>query len=312
VFGDLTWHVTDELDLSAGLRYTSDDVTFSEVTRPTITLPVGTDRSTGSFDDTSPRLAANYRFTPDMSLYATVAKGYKVGGFNSDVTTQLPSVEKEYDSETGWNYEVGFKGRLLDDRVDVGAALFYFDWKDLQVRSQDVLSQRQFVQNAADASSQGLEIEVNAALTDTLQARAAYGYLDASFGRFPNAVDLDGNTFDASDNAIPYAPENTFSFALDWRRPWGAHELYARADWTYTGQQYFDAANTRSLEIPSFDLLDLRAGVARDRWDGSVWVRNALDEEYSVGIDRLETYYSGNQRAVGAPRTFGVSLRYRY
>jgi iron complex outermembrane receptor protein len=312
LFGDLTWHVNDRLDLSAGLRYTDDDVTFEETTRPTITLPVGTDKASGNFSDTLPRFAANFRLTPDVSFYATIAEGYKVGGFNSDVTTDLPAVEKKFDPETGWNYELGIKTILLADRLQLNAAAFYFDWSDLQVRSQDVQSQRQFVQNATDASSQGFELEMVAALGGHVQFRATYGYLDATFGTFKNAVDLDGNSFDASGNVIPYAPGDTISLALDWRQPLDAFEVYARADWSYTGQQYFDAANTRALEIPVFDVLDLRAGVARDSWDVSLWLRNALDEEYVLGVDRLETYYTGNQRAVGVPRTLGASLRYRF
>ena len=313
LFGNLTWHATDRLALSAGLRYTSDEVTFKETTRPTITLPVGTDRASGSFDDTTPRIDANFRYTQDVSFYASISEGYKTGGFNSDVTTDLPNVQKEFEPETGWSYEAGMKSVLLEDRLQINVALFYFDWSDLQVRSQDVESQRQFVQNATDASSQGLEIEMNAALTDELRARATWGYLDASFGTFKTAVDLDGNAFDASGNTIPYAPENTVSLALDWHHPMGEREIYARADWSYTGKQYFDAANTQDLTIPAFDVLDLRVGLAHEgQWDASVWLRNALGEEYVLGADRLETYYSGNQRAVGEPRTFGASLRYRF
>lgn len=312
LFADATWHATERLDLSAGLRYTEDDVRFREVTRPTVTIPVGTDRATGSFDDTSPRVAANFRYTDDLSFFASAAKGYKVGGFNSDVTTQLPSVDKRFDEETGWSYEVGLKSVLAAGRVQLNAAVFLFDWTDLQVRSQDVVSQRQFVQNAADAETKGFELEINAALTESVTVRATYGYLDAEFGRFPNAVDLDGNAFDATGNRIPYAPENTASLSGEWRVPLGDVQWYARGDWTYTDQQYFDAANSKVLEIPAFDVLDLRIGAELGSWDGSLWLKNALDEDYSTGIDRLETYYSGTQRAVGLPRTFGVSLRYRF
>ena len=313
LFGDATWHVNDAFDLSFGLRYTDDKVRFSEVTRPTITLPVGNDQQTQSYDDISPRLTANFFPTDQTTVYATVAKGYKVGGVNSDVTASLPAVDKFFAEETGYNYEAGIKTDFAGGRVRLNAAAFMFDWKDLQVRSQDILSQRQFVQNAADAESKGIEIELIAAVTDNADFTLGYGNLDSTFGSFPNAVDLDGNVFDASGNTIPYAPENTLSASFDMTFPLQrSFDAYARLDYSFVDKQYADARNSAARVIPKYEIVNARVGIQADRYDLSLWVRNAFDEKYVLGYTSLETFLSGAQRVAGAPRQVGATFSWQF
>ena len=309
VFGDATWHVSDSFDLSFGLRWTDDKVKFSEVTRPTITLPVGTDRQTQSFDDISPRITATFFPSDATTVYATAAKGYKVGGVNSDVTASLPTVDKFFSEETGYNYEAGVKTDFAGGRVRLNAAAFFFDWKDLQVRSQDVLSQRQFVQNAADAESKGIEIEMIAALGDNADLSIGYGNLDSTFGDFPNAVDLDGNVFDASGNTIPYAPENTLTAGLNMDFPLKqSFDAYARIDYSMIDKQYADARNSMERVIPKYEIVNARVGIQSDNYDIALWIRNAFDEKYVLGYTSLETFLSGAQRVAGAPRQIGATF----
>ncbi len=313
VFGDATWHISDRVDLSLGLRWTDDKVVFTEVTRPTITLPVGSDRTSTSFSDISPRATLRYFANDNAMLYGTVAKGYKVGGVNSDVTVSLPSVEKLFDEETGYNYEVGIKGDFLDRRLRFNAAAFFFDWQDLQVRGQDVLSQRQFVQNAADAESKGFEFEMTAALSDNARLHIGYGNLDSTFGSFENAVDLDGNVFDATGNTIPFAPENTISAAFDLDMPLDRpFDGYLRLDYTFVDDQFADAENSENRLIPSYELLSARVGIRADRYDVALWIRNLFDEEYVLGHTSLETYLTGAQRVAGAPRQIGATFSWSF
>ncbi|MDJ0712098.1 MAG: TonB-dependent receptor [Woeseiaceae bacterium] len=313
VFGEATWHLSDAFDLSLGLRWTDDEVTFSEVTRPTVTLPVGSDLETRSFDDISPRITANFFPDDDTTVYVTAAKGYKVGGVNSDVTAALPAVDKIFSEETGYNYEVGIKTDLVGGRIRLNAAAFYFDWEDLQVRSQDVLSQRQFVQNAADATSRGVEVELMIAMTENAEFRLGYGVLDSTFGDFPNAVDLDGDVFDATGNDIPFAPENSISASVDVDIPLQrAFDGYLRFDYSNVGDQFADARNSSSRLIPKHELVNARFGIRSDRYDAAIWVRNLLDEEYVLGYTSLETFLTGAQRVTGAPRQFGATFSWLF
>ncbi len=312
-FGDMTWHINSALDFSVGLRYTDDSLKFTEVTRPTITLPVGEDYQKTSYNDWSPRFNLNWFASESTMVYGTISKGYKVGGVNSDVTASLPGVDKFFDPETGWNYEAGFKSSFANGRAQLNSSIFYFDWNDLQVRGQDVYSQRQFVQNATDATSKGIEVEFAFAVTANQMLKAGYGHLKSRFGDFPNAVDLNGHVFDATGNTIPYAPENTFSASYNINIPLKySFDGYLRFDYSYIAKQYTDAANTESRLLPSYQLLDIRAGITADNYDFSVWVKNAANEEYVLGSNTLETYYPGFLRAVGAPRMWGATLSWLF
>lgn len=312
-FGDLTWHINESWDFSFGLRYTDDSLTFIETARPTITLPVGTDNQKTSYSDWSPRFNLNWFASDSTMVYGTISKGYKVGGVNSDVTVSLPGVDKFFDPETGWNYEAGFKSSFANNRAQLNVSAFYFDWSDLQVRGQDVFSQRQFVQNATDATSKGLEVELAVAVTANQTLKAGYGHLNSKFGDFPNAVDLNGNVFDATDNTIPYSPENTFSASYNIDIPLKySFDAYLFFDYSYIAKQYTDALNSESRLLPSYQLLDIRAGITGDNYDFSLWVKNAANEEYLLGSNTLETYYPGFLRAVGPPRMWGVTLSWLF
>ena len=315
LFGDVTFNFTDALSMSLGLRWTRDEVTFSEVTRPTITLAVGEDVVKTSFTNLSPRLALNYQFTPDISSYLTIARGYKVGGVNSDVTlTDDGAVEQIYDEETAWSYEIGLKSLLIDNRLQLNAALFYIDWDDIQVRGQDVLSQRQFVQNATNATSKGGEIELLARLTPQFTWNVGYGYTDATFGSFPNAIPIDQvgfGTVDATGNRLPFAPRHTFNTGAEYRFPiLDGTDGWLRVDYRYVDSQFAEATNDANRILGSFDLVNVRFGIERDRYNFALFINNLFDEEYTLGVQSLETYYTGLNRSVGAPRTFGGVFNY--
>ncbi len=317
LFGDVTYHLNDAMSLALGMRWTRDKVEFSEVTRPSVTLPVGSDVTSEKFSNFSPRIAFNWRLTDDISSYATVSRGYKVGGVNSDVTlTDDGAVEKVYDEETAWNYEIGLKSLLANQRVQLNLAAFYIDWDDIQVRGQDVLSQRQFVQNATSASSRGGEVELLAQLTGDLTWNLGYGYTDATFDSFPNAIPIDQvgfGTVDATGNRLPFAPKTSFNTGLEFRFPgFSGTEGWLRADYRRTGKQFVEATNDGNRLLDSFELVNVRLGFEAQRYSVALFVNNLLDEQYTLGTQSLETYLSGLQRAVGAPRTFGGVFNYYF
>ncbi len=310
VFGDMTWYISDEWNLGLGLRYTYDDVDYFELTRPAVTIPEADIKDGETFDDISPRVNLNWLPSDDITVYGTVSKGYKVGGFNPNQDL----VDLTFDEETGWNYELGFKSTLWDSRMQFNAAVFYFDWEDLQVRGQDVFSQRQVVVNAEKAHTQGIEIEIKALLTEHLTLDVGYGYLEAEFDDFENAIDTNGKLFDASGNTIPLAPENTVNVALEYNADLWSGDGYARVDYSYIDDQYSTSGveNTERHLIDSYELWNVRIGWENESWGVQAFVENLADEEYSSSTDNQEAYYTGAQRAVGKPRWAGVRLDIRF
>ncbi|MEP7246419.1 MAG: TonB-dependent receptor [Gammaproteobacteria bacterium] len=202
-FADATWHVNEKLDLTAGARYTTDDVENSRTsfgTAPTqaggpgpgffesfvnFARPEAHDKR--SFNDVTPRAVLRYKWTDAASGYVTVSKGYKAGGASTGNNTNAegsPAIAVGFNKETLDNYEVGVKTEFLDRRVRLNASVFYMKWKDLQMEAfrfltpGDLSSNFEQTINIPKADAQGAELELVARATEYFTIGGNIGYLD--------------------------------------------------------------------------------------------------------------------------------------
>ena len=292
VYGDLAWRLGDRTTLTVGARYTRDEKDFNlnqplpdsvfgllagdALLKSATDGPISDDDSWSSFD---PRVALDFALTDDVLLYASVASGYKSGGFNSNpdriLAEGVAQKPASFDEESVIAYEVGIKSRFWNDRAQLNAALFYNDYEDFQI--EDNANLTILIQNAAEVETQGLEIDGNFLLTENLSLIATYAYLDAEFkeGAF-SGVDISGNQ-------MPRSPENTASLILDYSRPIGdAGEWNLRGEYVYSDSFYFDALN--EFEQDSYGLVNARLGwrSGSGRWGAALIGENLADEEYFV------------------------------
>jgi len=318
LFFDVTYALTEKLDLSLGGRYTDESVSGYRVEGPLADPFAPRESNPGvdaSFDDFSPRVAAVYQLSDDTNVYGTVSSGFRSGGPNpvaDDPDTS--SDESKFDQEAITNYEVGVKGNAHDGKLQSSLAIFYMDWSDIQIRTQDPITQRQIVQNASEAENQGAELQLTWLPWDSLTLTVTYGYLDAQFGDFKDAGTLDGDRIDASGNDVPNSPKNTFSAVGRYTTPavdWGGRELrpYVQTDYTYIDEIQSDITDNPQRLNPSYELINLRFGFDVDRYEVQAFVENLADENYRYGTNNLETYLSGAQASVGEGRRIGISLR---
>ena len=317
-FFDVTYAVTDKLDFSFGGRYTDESVSGFRVEGPLADPFAPRESNPGvsdNFDDFSPRFAVVYQVTDAVNVYGSASSGFRSGGPNplADDPNTGPD-ESKFEPETITNYEVGVKGSLCDGKVQGGLSLFFMDWEDIQVRSQDPITQRQFVQNASDAESQGLELEVAWLPIDELRLNLTYGYLDAEFGDFESARTLDGALIDASGKDVPNSPDHTVSAVMryelpEWNLGGDALRSHLQAEYTWIDDIQTDIADNPRRLNESYELINLRMDLAVDRYTVQFFVENLADEEYRFGTNNLETYLSGAQASVGEGRRIGVSLR---
>jgi iron complex outermembrane receptor protein len=318
VFGEVgtsLWN--DRLDLLLGLRYTHDDVSSEDDSRA-FSLVTDTDdpnfpgqffeRNTSgtiSFDDLSPRFAVTYHLAESSNLFATVSRGYKAGGFNEN---QLQG-EPTFGDEVLWNYELGLKSDLLNRRLRLDATVFYMDWTDLQVNSVDLSTGTPVfdTQNAAEASSRGIEVQLRAVPVDRFEVGGSLGYLDATFDSFPQA-NVEGQQQDLSGGPLPRAPDWTASgFARYEYSFTDRFNGFARGQVSFTGERYEDIAARDPFYVPGYTTVDVSLGVETDRFRVSAYVENALDNEHYVGIRESSLSLSGLQVSP-RPRMFGVEL----
>ena len=292
VFSDITWHATEQLDLTVGFRYTEDDIyaRTEEIglnRRPRIAdIPVFTAGDT--FDDFTPRFSVGWQATDDLRLYGAVSRGYKAGGYTLDFNSAdgAPNngiVEEKFAKETLWNYEIGLRSEWFDRRLRLNVSGFYLEWSDLQLETffftvpGDATSNIQRTINVDKAEAKGFELELAAAPTERFLVTAGLGYTDSEITSDDYAR-ISGNlTVSLKDRTLPRSPEWTWNMATQYSWPWGGNEMYIRGEWIYRDSQFSTIEDTTyrqtsGVAVPGNPLLpaagDNVVGVIPDRSDG--------------------------------------------
>jgi iron complex outermembrane receptor protein len=288
------------LDLTAGARFDHERKEADILTAysPAIAAPVQT-TADRSFSDVSPQFAASVRLAPGTNLFGNVTRAYKAGGFNP---VALPG-DEAYEEEHAWNIEGGVKTSTANGRVRASAAVYSIDWDDLQLNLPVPGVTGQFyIANVGAATSRGVELELHARATDSLEVFGAVGTTRARFSDGTTSGDLD-----VSGNKVPNAPAYTAGVGAVFThmfRP--GHRLFVHGDVSIVGPFEYDDANTQRQD--AYALLNIRAGL-RARWAIiEAWVRNATDTRYIPLAFPYQFTQSGFIGEPGRPRTFGISL----
>ena len=342
LFGELSYSLTEQLTLTAGVRYSDEekddfsgfglvfDVLGLESPGPV--TPVGTPRQASeSWDATTPKLGLEYRLNDSVLYYASATRGFKSGGYNS-----LQPSNPVYDPEFIWAYEAGVKSQLADDRIRLNAAVFYYDYTDLQVST--FLNNLTFITNAAEATVQGIEIEALAKATDRLELGLAVSYLDAEYDKFLTAFGSQPCTpvppattctrplipFDASGNRLINAPEWKVNATARYDIPLGAAgSVVLFGQLSFQDDLFFTQINEPEVGQEAITLLDARVAWfdATGTWEVAAYGKNLTDEEYfhngvrftSTSDPALDVFQIGNALGYPAPgRSWGLQATYRF
>ena len=311
VFGQATLGLTDKLYASAGLRYDyvkkKLNSSFSQTDRYTYGgYPAGSSGINTAYDGVSkdwntllPKFSLEYRFTPDISTYATVSRGYKPGGFQP-FNPQWAGLG--YDPEYSWNYELGVKGRFFGDRLEANLAGFYIDTRDLQFNTLIEGGTVGSISNAGKGRSRGVELDLKAMVFDGLQLFASGAYTDAEMR------DIDENvaTGTFSGARVPYVPELKTTVGAQYSFDSG---LFMRAENTYTSNYYVDAGNT--IRQGGFSVTNLKLGYEKDGYSIIAYADNVFGKKYYV-YGHVDSMANVQVVRLGAPRTVGVTLKYEF
>ncbi len=196
VFGEAYWEPTDDLKVSAGLRYTHDDkkvrarspflngqgLTQGQIDADPTLLPDGSPvwtEQAASWDEVTGMLTVDYDldvdFTDETLLYARFSRGYKGGGFNPPVDpSEAAGISETFDPEYVWAYEVGAKNRFWDNRIQANLTGFFYDYQGYQVAK---IQARTAINENVDAYIWGLEAEFLALFFDHLALNMSIAYL---------------------------------------------------------------------------------------------------------------------------------------
>jgi iron complex outermembrane receptor protein len=306
--------LTDRLSVSLGLRTTHERKRISGEAyqldsdlRPTeILLAVGSNR--GSWNPVTYRAGIEYRFNPDVMAYASLARGYKSGGFNSRTNLALPNLGfREFKPETALTYEAGLRSQWSHRRLRFNATLFHTDYRDIQLR-QVVPGGASVIDNAAKARIRGFEVEVAAAPTPGLTLTGAYGHLDPRYldvGTVPGLTL--GTTFQRT-------PRHSFTLGADFERPVGLGTLELQAQYSFRSKEQFQILAALN-DQQAHGLVDARISLrsSDSRWAVALFGTNLTDERYRTGGRGTLLGQTGiAQSSVGLPRQIGVQLSTRF
>ncbi|MES2020049.1 MAG: TonB-dependent receptor [Pseudomonadota bacterium] len=268
----------------------------------------------------TPKALIEYHPTTTTMLYASVTKGFKSGVIN------VGSTDPAIDPETVWSYEGGFKQRFANNRVLLSGAIFYYDYKNLQVSFVNANSIVQTI-NAATARNYGGELELEARIVGGLSINANASYLNAKFTKFCNAYY--GAAFparagisyapcpnqpglvDLSGNSLPNAPRTSFGGGFNWDVPVGSGKITLNGDAKWQSKVYFTEFNNRDAEQGAYAMANagLTYHAAKDRWSLGVWVKNIGDEfVIANNIIAAATYQFLRVGSLMPPRTYGATL----
>ena len=216
LFAETYFDIGDATRLTLGGRFTVEEKEFSIRTLQ-FSCPQATSSSAvcrnprEDWSEFTPRIGIDHRFNDDVMAYFLYSSGFRSGGF-SGRAARFEAIGP-YEPETLDNFEMGVKSDIVDGKLRINAALFRMKYENKQeeVLTTFELSTSTAVQNAASATIDGLELEVQALLTDAFMLRFSGGYLDSGYDKFEaGGVDLRAN------KNYRYAPETTLSLGGDY------------------------------------------------------------------------------------------------
>jgi len=329
IFGQATYAIVPELRFTAGGRYTIDKVKATHQAdliegyfdrdipngAPVALVPFA--RLSDTFKSFSWRVSLDYDVTQDVMAYASIDKGFKAGGFNIGIITSVAE-RTQVDPEYLTSYEIGLKSTLFDRRLRLNLSAFWYDYTDLQVLSVNVQAGSAVptlgLDNAADATIKGIELEATAVPTDWLDLGLNMGILDAKYKNYTSAAidPVSGLPRDFSGNRMPGAPKFTLSANAQVTVPVGQFETRWRVEYNYTGKKYYNNAQEDLISSgEGYGLLNLRATLADpdNGWEFAVWGKNVTGKSYIV--DATDTsgfgfvpHYFGERATYGAELSF--------
>jgi iron complex outermembrane receptor protein len=287
-----------------------------------------------SWSEPSWRVTGSFKITPDIFSYLTVSRGYKAGGYNDQTATSgilVPELTRPVDPEFATNYELGFKMQFADDRLRINPTIFFTEYKDAQ-RAANVITVKAGAQfqetvfyNAAEVTSKGAELEMQALLTDNFQLRLAASYLDAEYDSFllqqPGITAADGSQIlpindDLSGLPVPRSPKKsgsltgvyTFNLGTGGTLQWAGDVYYEDKNLFYISAagRAFDAyLDSKTLLGTSFTWKS-----ESEKWTARVYGRNLSDERYRIASQSVATLWTHSQ--FGEPRNYGVQVGYNF
>jgi iron complex outermembrane recepter protein len=331
-FADASYKITAAWKFAAGLRwyrYQSDaselqDGALTSSLTPTPPLHFAT--SDRGFN---PRFDLSYSPTGELTSYLSASKGYRPGGPS---TGALPTVcgggeTSSYKPDTVWDYEVGEKAKLFENRLTVNSDIYYIKWNGVQEVVTIPACGYTYTANAGVGRSYGPELEITAKLSDEWTIDANGNYTDAkidhptaAFAAAVVATSPPGGIASCksvSDCAVPIlnVPKYSGSAALIYSiKVSQDYHLTARISDFYVGPST-DQAYYFGIQLPPYNIISARAEFARDKWSATLFIDNLGNKVAWNTANNTQFQFNSpflTRISTNQPRTFGTEINFRF
>ncbi|MDE2145629.1 MAG: TonB-dependent receptor [Burkholderiales bacterium] len=320
-FGEGTLHFTPTLSAIAGLRYTSDQLSFHHVRTATATGVPGVAPTqalaTGSTSAHafSGRFGPQWQITPEVMAYATVSKGYKGPAYNVFFNMAVPRDSLALNPEISHSVEAGLKSTLFDRRARLNLAVFKTDYSNYQANLQDLLNGVVVTRliNAGDVSTKGVEMDLEARVTPQFTVNAALANIIARVKNFrcpPGA----SPSCDINGKPLPFSPDWKGNLRAQYYLPVGGSKtMDFGADYSWQSKVQYDLAQSPDAIQPAYGIFNASIELAHDTqgWRVALLVKNLFNKSYATFLQN-----SGNNVNRYVPRDdqryFGINARYDF
>lgn len=307
--------LAERLSLELGGRYVNEEKDAFHIQDDSTGIFGSTNFTASRRDeDFAPTASLSYELSDEATTYFRFAQGFKSAGFNTDFIIVGVS-NLEVDPEFATSYEIGVKSDLAENRLRLNLAGFYTTYKDLQL--SQIVGGGVSLNNAAKAEIYGVEAEFAAIVGDYIDLNGSVGYLHATYDNFPGCPVPGAETgpilTNCAGNYLNLAPKWTAALGAQFTYPVGGFgDFITRIDWNYRSEVFFEPQNSSRLSGEGRHLVNLRAGLATQRWELFGWVNNLTDEVYVNFADDRSAIFVNTTQAFGPPRTYGATLRLKF
>lgn len=321
VFGDATYHITRQLDITAGVRGTYENITSAlEVengeTPGTLSFILGNPpnnlfaptngrkEANKTFWSAVGRLAAHYQLNPYVNFFGTIARGRR-----PNVVLVNATETEIINDEIVWSYEVGMKS-LWKNRLQFDLNGYYYDYTDFQTIVPVLTDEglRILTEDAGSATAVGFETALRYTLGKVFSVFINYGFIDATI----DETDTEGNPQELAGNTFRLTPKHSGAAGMDWIVPVShSLQIFFRPTYSYKSHVYFEEQNQPGIEQDGYGLLSLRAGINsfQDRLQVMFFANNVLDTRYVIDAGNAGGAFGIPTFIPGPPRLWGIQAR---
>ncbi|WP_068547462.1 TonB-dependent receptor [Thalassotalea crassostreae] len=331
LYGELTYKFSKQFRVTAGVRWFDNELTNETSTFFAFLQPEDipfVEYPTQSEDDILMKLNISYDISDQTMLYATYSEGFRRGGSNAipdsgPFAEYRPETVSLYEKDTVENYEIGIKG--YTDNITYSADIFMVDWDQPQLNTSTAWWAFFMAQNGESAESSGVELEMNAQLSSSLNLNIGYAFVESELSDDLIAPQYE-NVIAESGARLPGVAEHTFSMSLKHMTNLTDEvEMVSRISGYYQSDSVNSVVESSSIydEFDGFTIFNASVTFVMDNWATSLYMKNISNEEgvtasypdsyLSTDTGVFENYYGNNQRDyIARPRTIGATLSYQF